>query len=253
MWRNFDSRKNSVYTHVCFLIVPVPQIMKTPGILIAGALAVLVITVSSCANSGSHPASAAAPAASTANSAPRPAAVPAAPPVPVSLTQSFNDQGIYPDGAQFSGGIDRDGFGCSSNLLAVQTWNGVSFQPGGSNVITCQGQTIALTQPGHFSKLKVLALAVNGAQENQNFIVTRADGSNQAFTQSLSDWAQPDSYPGESTALTMEYRNQADGSKDENAFYIYTYSFDLDSTKTLQSLKLPDNNNVKVFAVALVP
>src|SRR5580698_9083368 len=118
--------------------------MKSSGILITGALAMLAIAVSSCANSGTHPADDAAPAP-----APIAASKSNLPPVPVSLVQYFNQQGIYPDGAQFSGGVDGDGFACSSNLLAAQTWHGVPFQinsMGGSNVITCQGQTIALRQ-----------------------------------------------------------------------------------------------------------
>lgn len=210
----------------------------------------LAIAVSSCANSGTHPAGEAAPAPMAARKSD-------SPPVPVSLVQYFNQQGIYPDGAQFSGGVDGDGFACSSNLLAIQTWHGVPFQPGtsigGSNVITCRGQTIALAQPGHFSKLEILAFAVNGAQENQDFSVTYDDNSNATSTLSVSDWAQPGSYTGETVATTMEYRIGSDGSKDENAFYLYRYSLDLNSGKTVQSLKLPDNDNVKIFALTLQP
>lgn len=178
--------------------------------------------------------------------------------MPVSLAQYFNDQGIYPDGAQFSSsaGVDGDGYACSSNLLSIVHWNGVPFQvaPGRStNVITCHGQAIALAQPGHFSKLEMLAIAVNGAQANQPFTVEYADNSTQPITLSLSDWAQPDDNPGELQAVSMDYRNGSDGSKDENTFYLYSYSFSLNPTNTLQSLKLPDNDNVKVFGLTLVP
>jgi hypothetical protein len=237
---------------VLFYIVTVlTKIMKTSGILITGAMAILAIAVSSCATTGTHTADEAVPAPVA------PASKSDLPPVPVSLVQYFNQQGIYPDGAQFSGGVDGDGFACSSNLLAVQTWHNVPFQLGasigGSNVITCRGQTIALGQTGHFSKLEMLAFAVNGAQENQDFSVIYGDNSTAASTLSVSDWAQPGSYTGETVATTMEYRIQSDGSKDENAFYIYRYSFDLDSGKTLQSLKLPDNDNIKIFALTLMP
>jgi hypothetical protein len=240
-----------------------PKIMKTSRVLVTGAGALLAIAVSSCAhptgNGNVQPAVASATASVAApatTSTPTPAATVAGA-VQVSLTTYFNDQGIYPDGAQFSGGIDKDGFGCSSNVLGtIQTWGGVSFQLGSainsSNVITCQGQTVALP-PGNFSKLEMLAIAVNGAQADQAFNVTYTDNSNQSFTQSLSDWAQPDSNTGESQAVAMDYRDQADGSKDENTYNIYGYSFDLKSTKTVQSLKLPDNDNIKVFALTLVP
>jgi hypothetical protein len=227
--------------------------MKKSGILITGAVAILAIAISSCANSGTQ-------SAGTTAATPAPAAMASkdsAPPMPVSLVQYFNQQGIYPDGAQFSGGADGDGFACSSNLLAAETWHGVPFQTGlsigGPNVITCKGQSIALAQSGHFSKLEMLATAVNGGQENQDFSVMYGDNSNSDDTLSLSDWAQPDSYTGEAVAMTMEYRIQSDGSKDDNAFYLYRYSINLDASKSLQSLKLPDNDNVKVFALTLVP
>lgn len=221
--------------------------MKVSRLLITGALAVLAIAVSSYADSGSQPAGSTTPSAGAAGSSA----------MPVSLEQYFNDRGIYADGAQFTDGIDKDGYACSSNLLAVQKWTGVPFTlnsvQGVSNVVTCAGQKIALAQPGHFSKLDMLALAVNGAQADQVFTVTYADNSTQDFKQSLSDWAQPDDNSGEAKAVTMEYRDQSDGSRDENTYYIFRYSFDLNATNGLQSLKLPVNENVKVFALTLVP
>jgi hypothetical protein len=221
--------------------------MKTSRTFILGALALVAVAVSSCADSGTNTTSA------------TPATMPpaGASPTQVSLANCFNQQGIYPDGAQFSGGIDGDGFACSSNLLGtVQTWGGVPFQLGSainsSNVIVCRGQNIPLPA-GNFSKLQMLAIAVNGAQADQSFNLAYADNSSQSITQSFSDWAQPDSNTGESQAITMEYRQQSDGSKDENSYYIFGYTFALNATNTVQSLKLPDNDNVKIFAVTLVP
>ena len=255
------------------------KIMKTSGILITGASALLALAVSSCASHNAacctaQPAtttatapptvSAAAPApASTMTPPPVAAAAPAATvavntsAVQVSLASDFNDQGIYLDGAQFSGGIDRDGYACSSNLLgAALSWSGVPFQLGsainGSNIVTCAGQTISLPA-GNFSKLKMLAIAVNGPQDSQNFTVTYADNSSQTNTQTFSDWVQSDSNTGESPVTTMEYRDQSDGTKDQNPYNIYGYSFDLNPAKGVQSLMLPDNNNLKVFALTLVP
>lgn len=223
--------------------------MKASPALMVGTLAMAMMTValSSCANSKIHPTAPTPPAPGTAD----------LPPIPISLAHYFNDQGICPDGAHFSTGVDGDGFACSSNLLSVAHWNGVPFQIGASvttsNVVTCQGQAIALAQPGHFSKLEMLAIAVNGAQSDQVFTVFYGNGSNKSFTQSLSDWAQPDDNPGELQAISMDYRNQSDGSKDENTFYLYSYSFTLNPTNSLQSLKLPDNDDIKVFALTLVP
>jgi hypothetical protein len=248
--------KNSIYTSVGFhtVIVSPKKLMKTSHAFITGASALLLaIAVTSCSTT-EQPASPPAPAAQTMNStAPKTTSAG----TPVTLTGVYNQAGICPDNAEFSGGVDGDGNSCSSNLLgSAQTWNGVTFAIGSansSNVISCAGQTIPLPA-GTFSKLQVLAMAVNGAQASQNFSVIYADTNlDKTFTQNLSDWASPDSNDGESVAVTMGYRNQSDGSRDENTYYIFGYSFGLDTNGAAQGLKLPDNDNVKVFAVTLLP
>jgi hypothetical protein len=41
--------------------------------------------------------------------------------------------------------------------------------------------------------------------------------------------------------------------KDNRTFLLYEYAFSLDSSKTVSSIVLPANNNVKVFAVTMKP
>jgi hypothetical protein len=104
---------------------------------------------------------------------------------------------------------------------------------------------------GKFVALKMLAAGVEGNQEAQDFTVTYSDASSTSFSQSLSDWFTPQNFSGESTAVIMNYRLAGDGSKDSSRFHIYGYSFDLDSTKVVHSITLPDNRNVVVFAMSL--
>ena len=177
--------------------------------------------------------------------------------VQVPLAPYFNNAGIWADGAEVSGGLDDGGWACSSNLLgATQVWNGVKFALGSAsatNVVSCAGQTIALPA-GKFSSLQILATAVNGDQASQNLTVTYADaGDTQQLTQNFSDWFTPENYSGEAQAVNMSYRNQSDGTKDERPFFIYGYAFSLNKSKTVQGLKLPDNANLKIFAVSLAP
>lgn len=232
--------------------------MKNSKTLIIGATGLLLaITMSSCSTAGKNSAAPAEEKQAQATTETSPKEAPGVSATQVSLMDAFNQTGIYADGVQFSGGIDNDGFACSSNLLGeAQTWNSVKFSIGsanGSNVISCAGQTIPLPS-GTFSKLEMLGIAVNGAQESQNFTVTYTDPSlNKGITQNLSDWASPDSNDGESQAVTMAYRIQSDGTHDDNSYYLYSYSFNLDKKGTVQGLKLPDNQNVKVFAVTLLP
>lgn len=176
--------------------------------------------------------------------------------VPVDLSSAYNITGIYSDGSTFpaTGGLDSDGFAFSGQLLgSEQVGDGVVFKLGPPNAPdVVSGKTIALPA-GKFSSLKVLALAVNGEQEMQTFLVNYEDGTSSSFTQSLSDWAMPRNFHGESVALTLPYRISSDGSKDSRAFYAYAYSFDLDSTKSVRNVSLPSNDDVLVFALTLVP
>src|SRR5262252_119190 len=74
------------------------------------------------------------------------------------------------------------------------------------------------------------------------------------FVQGLSDWFTPQNYSGEFKAIPMGYRNNSDGTSSENnALYLYGYSFALNSAKTIQSVGLPNNANVVVTAISTVP
>jgi hypothetical protein len=233
--------------------------MKNPRALIIGGFGLLfAIGITSCSTETTEPHPSMPPAPAPTNEMTSATANTEGSGTPVVLTPFFNVTGIYPDGVSFSDGMDGDGFGCSSNLLkSSQIWNDTQFvfspPRSGFNVISCAGQTIPLPS-GKFSKLQILATAVNGEQSQQNFTINYSDASmNQTFTQTLSDWASPDSNAGESVAVTMGYRDQSDGTRDENAFYLFGYSFDLKMSGTATSIKLPDNQDVKVFAITLVP
>jgi hypothetical protein len=47
----------------------------------------------------------------------------------------------------------------------------------------------------------------------------------------------------------MAYRLNSSGAQDNRTFYLYGYSFALNSAKTAVSLKLPASRNVVVLAV----
>jgi hypothetical protein len=51
------------------------------------------------------------------------------------------------------------------------------------------------------------------------------DGTTSAFVQSLSDWFAPQSFAGESKAVSMAYRDNSAGVKDNRTFLLYEYSF----------------------------
>lgn len=167
--------------------------------------------------------------------------------------QSF---GIVSDGTAFVGGIDGVGSAYSASLLgAGLVWNGVSFSFGPANaadVISGAGQTLALTA-AQVSSVSVLALAVNGGQTSQVFVVNYTDGTSARYTQSISDWFVPAQYPGESIARSMAYRNTSNGGRDNRTFNLYGYAFATNAAKTVKSITLPSNAQVKVLAIGLRP
>jgi hypothetical protein len=180
--------------------------------------------------------------------------------VGASLGGFYNRAGIYLDGVTFTnpptGGLDEDGSAYSGTLLGhTLTWSNTVFTFGtanATNVISCAGQTVPLA-PGNYSELRILGTGIQGAQTSQSLIVTYADATSTNFTQNFSDWFNPQTFPGESKVVIMNHRDGADGSVDRRTFLLYGYSFPLDPTKAVQSLRLPDNPNVIIAAISLVP
>jgi subtilase family serine protease len=176
----------------------------------------------------------------------------------VSLTSYFNFPGIYTDGTRFSseGGLDGFGDAYSENLLGTsQTWNGIPFTLGPANVnneVYGTGQTLTLPS-GKFSTLRMLAAGTNGAQTSQKFVVTYTSGATATFTQSLSDWSEPNNYSGETKVVTMPYVDEYNGTELSVPVYLYGYSFAINNTLTVKSVKIPNNANVNVMAITLVP
>jgi Putative Ig domain len=181
-------------------------------------------------------------------------------PVGASLATYYNRAGIYTDGTSFTnpptGGFDGVGSALSGTLLgSSQVWSNTLFTFGpvnATNVISCANQTISLP-PGNYSRLRMLTTAVNGNQLSQSFVVTYSDLTTTTFVQSVSDWFTPQNYPGESKAVPMSHRNTSTGGKDGRTFYLYGYTLNLNSAKIVQSIGLPNNANVVVTAISVVP
>jgi hypothetical protein len=119
-------------------------------------------------------------------------------------------------------------------------------------VVSGAGQTITL--PGaKYSYLTFLVAAVGGSQTSKTFTVNYTIGSPTTFQQSFSDWASPQGYSGESKAVTMSYRNLYTGHQDTRNVYLYAYTIQLDSTRQVQTITLPNDANLELFAIDLIP
>ena len=178
--------------------------------------------------------------------------------VQVPLSAYYNRAGIYTDTTTYTNLVGLDGSGYSYTGTETGnyiTWGNSLFAFGAlneTNVISCAGQTITLPS-GKYAQLQMLGTAVNGGQSSESFTVKYSDNSTTKFLQSLSDWAVPANYVGESNVLIMNYRNYSDGSSQVSTFYLYGYSFNLNTNKTVKSILLPSDANVMVTALSLVP
>lgn len=168
---------------------------------------------------------------------------------------SFTLHGIGSVGtAVTGGGLDGGSYVYNSALLGSSaSFNGISFPFGPANGLSAiANATISLPTAGaSYGTLSILGAAVNGPKTTQSFVVGYSDGTSSTFTQSLSDWAYPASYSGETVVVKMASRLNGKGAVATPAVNLYGYSFTLTAGKVPVSLKLPANSGVVVLGVAL--
>jgi hypothetical protein len=173
--------------------------------------------------------------------------------------------GLATDGTPFAGGgFDGDGYAYSWEAMgnaasggtrvgSTLAWNGVTFDldgPNQPNVTWAAGQTIPVPQ-GDFNTLNLAGAAVNGSQTNQPITLTFTDGSSAVWTQSFSDWCSPQNYGHEAIISTQSYRDTASGGTNQTTNHIYGYSYTIPAGKTLASITLPQNPNVRLLDIQM--
>ena len=176
-------------------------------------------------------------------------------PVSVSLAAVADVVATYTDGVAVVGtGIDYSGHAYSANLLGASlTWSGATFKFGPPAVTNAVRVATIPLPAGKYTGLSLLGTGVDGSQPGQVLTVTYTDGTTTVLTQGFSDWATPQNYPGETIVSTMAYRDTAGGLQQAIVTNLYGYTFALDSAKTVASLSLPNNPNLVVLALDLVP
>jgi hypothetical protein len=155
----------------------------------------------------------------------------------VNLSPAYNINAMVMDGLPFAGGgldggLNGSSTAYSANLIGVQqTIGGALFYFGPANAPDAVSAKTVSLAPGQFSSISLLATGVNGSQVAQVFKVTYTDGTSSIFTQNLSDWFTPQAFSGETKAMTMLYRDNGQGQRDNRTFYLYEYKFVLNATR----------------------
>ena len=112
-----------------------------------------------------------------------------------------------------------------------------------------EGQTLEVAGTG--TVLTLAAAAVAPWQTDQQLVLNFTDGSTATWTQSFSDWCDPQSYPNESILSSQDSLNTVSGGQDATDNFIYSYGYTLPEGKTLKSITLPDNPHLRLLGVAL--
>jgi hypothetical protein len=129
---------------------------------------------------------------------------------------------------------------------------GLAFDIGSPNqpdFTIAAGQDIEVSGSG--SVLTLAAAAVNGSQADQTLTLNFDDDTTATWTQAFSDWCDPQYYDNESFLSTQSYRNTASGGTNDTTNYIYSYGYTLPEGKTLESITLPNNSNLRILGATL--
>jgi hypothetical protein len=189
--------------------------------------------------------------------------------IPVNLAGVFNTKGIVLDGTKFSstGGLDGAGAALSAqtlkrtmsfnnvllNLDLPETIENAAHQViGGTapmDVVSADGQIIALPS-GTYTTLTFLGTAVEDNQPDLKFTVNYTNNTQQPFHLAMSAGTSTPQY-GDYEVTTTHYVDRAGGTIQKEMFNVYGYKFTLESGKTVQSITLPKNPNVKILAMTL--
>ncbi len=178
-----------------------------------------------------------------------------------SPAQAFNDAGTSDNSNPSAGNFDGAGYSYSAQNLAavgltpgaVVTHDGVSFtwpnaSSGQPNNITTTGQTIMYSGAG--DTLGFLGAGTFGTQSGSGTI-TYTDGSTQQFTLTFADWYANAPASGDELLATTSNWNQPSGGIGNHQVSVYYTSVALNPTKAIQSITLPNNSKLHVFALGL--
>ncbi|MFF4910920.1 lectin [Streptomyces sp. NPDC001260] len=170
------------------------------------------------------------------------------------------NEGIYPDGATFSGGFDNGGWAFSQNALAAAgvtsgstvTADGISYEwpkvtAGQLDNLEMAGQTIRMPAGTSGASLGLLGAATNaptdGSGVSGTVTVTYTDGTTAKATVGFSDWTlnggSSKPLPANTTAVTTAYRDTGDGGRNNVKTYVFATKVPLDSSKQVASVTLP--------------
>jgi beta-glucosidase len=180
-----------------------------------------------------------------------------APPVKVNLSSFFNQDGFSYDSNRGDGNYDSGATPARYSADLVNTapsYDGVSYQlgpmaDGSSNAVKGTGQTITLPQ-GQYSSIRFLGSGTNG-DKTGTFRINYTDATYTDVSVTEKDWCSS-STTGEKIVQTMAHRHQGTADQTVNT-YVFAYYLTPTSGKTVSGLVLPNDANIHLLAITLMP
>ncbi|MBC8060089.1 MAG: discoidin domain-containing protein [Clostridiaceae bacterium] len=174
----------------------------------------------------------------------------------VNMSSFYNLDGIASLAGNLSDGNFDGGGGNFDADVMPQTFNVQNFsftlgsmKDGDKNVFQCDGSSIDLPQE-KTTDLYLLETATQGNQTG-NFTVNYADGTSETKSITMTDWCNSTVAAPESVALKMDHRIYG-GQSQNKGVNLYLNSIKVDGTKAIKSLTVPNNKNMKIFALTLM-
>ncbi|WP_435215343.1 GH92 family glycosyl hydrolase [Streptomyces sp. bgisy034] len=174
----------------------------------------------------------------------------------VDLGKEANHDGTATVAASGEGDFDGSGWSFDGDLLPAAgpvVWGGVTYDapdPSGTalNFVEARGQAMLLPA-GSYGTLRLVAVAHHGPVSTA-LTVRYTDGSTAAVPVTVGDWAG--SAPqGSSVALEMPHRIKSGQGVDGPPVRLFSSSANLEASKTVRSVGLPNDPRVQIYAVTL--
>ncbi|WP_422448703.1 glycoside hydrolase family 38 C-terminal domain-containing protein [Thermoanaerobacterium sp. DL9XJH110] len=172
----------------------------------------------------------------------------------VDLTGYYNIDAMSYDENSKDGNFDGIGWNYPAEYIPDEiTYDGFGFafgpkRDGEKNIIKCTGQNIIL--PGvNATNIRFLASATNATGGRWGeFKINYEDGSSETVNVSISDWCYPRA--DDKVVIRIDHRHNASGDT-QPAVYVYMYNIAVDPAKQVESITLPNNDYIKIFAMTL--
>lgn len=179
---------------------------------------------------------------------------------PVNLNAAFNLRGITVDGEVVDNGLD--GARSLSAAKTPQTFmsNNVQFNMGGLdagvlNAVRADGQTIALPQDTYEASYLVACSTGEETVVSAPVTVNYTDGTASTATLEFRNWTAYGSWKEDPIThpIALAYTHYHDGGEDaiEMRANLFLNAISLDDTKTVESITLPQNENIKLLALTM--